>query len=66
MWELVVDKVTLAEVFSSTSVSLSVFIPPIAPQSPSSIIWGWYNRPEVAAVPSGLSLTLLRIIIKKR
>jgi hypothetical protein len=23
---------------------------PIAPQSPSPIIWGWYNRPEVAAV----------------
>jgi hypothetical protein len=27
-----------------------IFIPPIAPQSPSSIIWGLYNRPEVAAV----------------
>jgi hypothetical protein len=27
-----------------------IFIPPIAPQSPSPIIWGWYNRPEVAAV----------------
>jgi hypothetical protein len=25
-----------------------IFIPPIAPQSPSPIIWGWYNRPEVA------------------
>jgi hypothetical protein len=32
-------------------VSLPIFIPPIAPQSPSSIIWGLYNRPEVAAVP---------------
>jgi hypothetical protein len=42
---------------------LPVFILPIAPQSPSSIIWGWYSRPEVAAVPSGLSLTPLRIII---
>jgi hypothetical protein len=31
-----------------------IFIPPIAPQSPSSVIWGWYNRPVVAAVPSGL------------
>jgi hypothetical protein len=41
----------------------SIFIPPIAPQSPSSIIWSLYNRPEVAAVPSGLSLTPL--IIKK-
>jgi hypothetical protein len=34
---------------------LPIFIPPIAPQSPSSIIWGLYNRPEVAAVPSGLT-----------
>jgi hypothetical protein len=41
---------------------LPIFIPPIGPQSPSSIIWGWYNRPVVAAVPSGLSLTPLRII----
>jgi hypothetical protein len=39
------------------------FIPPIAPQSPSSIIWDWYNRLVVAAVPSGLSLTPLIIII---
>jgi hypothetical protein len=38
-------------------------MPPISPQSPSSIIWGWYNRPVVAAVPSGLSLTPLTIII---
>jgi hypothetical protein len=37
--------------------TLPIFIPPIAPQSPSSIIWGLYNRPEVAAVPSGLSPT---------
>jgi hypothetical protein len=43
---------------------LPIFIPPIAPQSPSSIIWGWHNRPVVAAVPSGLSLTPLRIIKK--
>jgi hypothetical protein len=41
---------------------LPIFIPPISPQSPSSIIWGWYNRPVVAAVPSGLSLTPLTII----
>jgi hypothetical protein len=25
-------------------------LPISAPQSPSPIIWGWYNRPEVAAV----------------
>jgi hypothetical protein len=42
---------------------LPIFIPPIAPQSPSSIFWGWYNRPVVAAVPSGLSFTPLRQII---
>jgi hypothetical protein len=40
--------------------SLPIFIPPIALQSPSSIIWGLYNRPEVAAVPSGLSPTPLK------
>jgi hypothetical protein len=34
---------------------LPIFIPPIAPQSPSSVIWDWYNKPVVAAVPSGLS-----------
>jgi hypothetical protein len=39
---------------------LPIFIPPIAPQSPSSIIWGLYNRPEVAAIPSGHSPTPLR------
>jgi hypothetical protein len=33
---------------------LPIFIPRIAPQSPSSIIWGLYNRPEVAAVPREL------------
>jgi hypothetical protein len=43
--------------------SLPIFIPSNAPQSPSSIIWGWYNRPVVAAVPSGLSLTPLSIYI---
>jgi hypothetical protein len=41
---------------------LPIFIPLISPQSPSSIIWRWYNTPIVAAVPSGLSLTPLTII----
>jgi hypothetical protein len=45
---------------------LPIFIPPVAPQLPSSIIWDWYNRPVVAAVPSGLSLNPLRIIIKQQ
>jgi hypothetical protein len=42
---------------------LPISIPPISPQSPSSVIWGWYNRPVEAAVPSGLSLTPLIITI---
>jgi hypothetical protein len=33
--------------------------------TPSSIIWGWYNRPVVASVRSGRSLIPLRIIIIK-
>jgi hypothetical protein len=45
---------------------LPIFIPPIAPQSPSSVIWGWYKRPVVAAVPSELGLTPLRIIHKRK
>jgi hypothetical protein len=43
---------------------LPIFITPIAPQSPSSIICGWYNRPVVAAVPSRLSFTPLRRITR--
>jgi hypothetical protein len=45
---------------------MPIFITPIAPQSPSSIIWGWDNRPVMAAVPSELSLApvlLLPVII---
>jgi hypothetical protein len=37
-----------------------IFIPPIAPKSPPSIIWGWYNRPVVAAVPSLTPLTIIK------
>jgi hypothetical protein len=42
---------------------LPIRIPPIASQSASPSIRGWYNRPVVAAVPSGLTLTPLRITI---
>jgi hypothetical protein len=42
-------------------IPLPILIPPIAAQSPSIIIWGWYNRPVMAAVPSALSLTPLTI-----
>jgi hypothetical protein len=41
---------------------LPIFIPPISPQSPSPIIWGWYNRPVVAAVPRDSVSPPLRII----
>jgi hypothetical protein len=41
---------------------LPIFIPPVAPQSLSSIIWDWYNRP-IVAVPSGLGLTPIIIIV---
>jgi hypothetical protein len=62
----VVDKVALGQVFSEYfGFPCQSSFPPISPQSPSSIIWGWYNRPIVAAVPSGLSLTPLKIILKK-
>jgi hypothetical protein len=44
-------------------IPLPIFIPPIAPRSPSSTIWGWYNRQVVAAVPSALNLTPLTVII---
>jgi hypothetical protein len=50
----VVDKVALWQVFSVLQFPLPIFILSIAPQSPSSIIWGLYNRPEVAAVPRNL------------
>jgi hypothetical protein len=62
----VVDKVALGQVFCDYfGFPCQFSFHGIAPQSPSSIIWDWYNRPVVAAVPSGLSLTPLRIINKK-
>jgi hypothetical protein len=58
MWDFVVDKVALGQVFSEYfGFLLPIFIPPIAPQSSSSIIWVLYNKPEMAAVPSGLGPT---------
>jgi hypothetical protein len=43
---------------------LPILIPPTASHS-SSTIWGWYNRPTVADVSSGLSLTPPRETKKK-
>jgi hypothetical protein len=63
MWDLWVTKCSGTDFLRVLRFPLPISIPPITPQSPSSIIWGWYNMPEVAAVPSGLSLTPLRAII---
>jgi hypothetical protein len=58
----VVNKVALGQVFSEYfGLSLPIFIQPTAPQSSSSITWGWYNRQVMATVPSGLSITPRRI-----
>jgi hypothetical protein len=51
MLRIVVHNLAMDRFSPSTSVSPANH--EIAPQSPSSIIWGWYNRPVVAAVPSG-------------
>jgi hypothetical protein len=40
---------------------LPIFIPPAAPQSPLSIIRGWYNRPIVAPI---IIIIIIIIIIK--
>jgi hypothetical protein len=60
MWDLWWKKWRWAGFLRVLQFTLPILIPPVAPQSPSSIIWGWYNMPVVAAVPSGLSLTSLR------
>jgi hypothetical protein len=60
----VVDKVAQGQVFSEYfGFPLQIFISPIAPQSASSIIWIWYNRSTVAALPSGPKNNGLGIII---
>jgi hypothetical protein len=60
----VVDKVALGQVFSEYfGFPCQSSFHQFHHKSPSSIIWGWYNRPVVAAVPRGLSLTPLIIII---
>jgi hypothetical protein len=57
---LVVDKVALGQVFC-------ILVSPANLHSTNcstiTIIWGWYSRPIVATVPSGLSLTPIIIII---
>jgi hypothetical protein len=63
MWDFWWTKCHWGRFSPSTSVSPVNLHPPIAPQSPSSIIWAWCNRPVVAAIPIGLSLTAIIIII---
>jgi hypothetical protein len=58
----VVDKMALGQVHSEYFGFPCNLHSTVASQSPSSIIWGWYIRPIVAAVSSGL--TPLIIIIK--
>jgi hypothetical protein len=41
---------------------LPIFIPPIAPQSPSRIIWGWYNRTALPALPHMSSWSVTELI----
>jgi hypothetical protein len=53
-----VDKVALGQVFSEYfGFPCQSLFHQLLQKSTSSIIWGLYNRPEVAAVPSGLSPT---------
>jgi hypothetical protein len=54
----VVDRVALGRVFLVLRFPLLILIPPTAPHSSSSIIWTGTISQIVAAVPSGLSLTL--------
>jgi hypothetical protein len=66
MWDFVVDKVALGQVSSEHfGFPLPVFILSIYPQTPSPIIWGWYNRP-VSSGRSVKSPTPIIIIINRR
>jgi hypothetical protein len=60
----VVDKVVLGQVFSEYfGFPCQSSFHQVLHNHPHLIIWGMYNRPEVAAVPSGPSPTPLIIII---
>jgi hypothetical protein len=59
----VVDKVALGQVFSEYfGFPCHYLFHQLLLNHHPHIIWGWYNN--LAEVPSGLSLTLLRIIKK--
>jgi hypothetical protein len=48
MWDFVMDKSGAGAGFLQV---LRFLLPIYIPQSPLPIIWGWYNKPVVAAVP---------------
>jgi hypothetical protein len=61
----VVDKVALGQVFSEYfGFPCQSSFHQLLHNHHHLVIWGWYSRQVVAAVPSGLSLTPLRIIKK--
>jgi hypothetical protein len=49
MWDLWWTKWRWGMFFRVFRFPLPIFIPPISPQSPSPIIWGWYNWQVVTA-----------------
>jgi hypothetical protein len=56
MWDFVVDKVALGQVFSEYfGLPCQSSFHHLLQKSSSSIIWGLYNRPEVATVPRNLA-----------
>jgi hypothetical protein len=56
MWDFVVDKVALGQVFSEYfGFPCQFSFHQLLQKSSSSVILGLYNRPEVAAVPRDLS-----------
>jgi hypothetical protein len=58
MWDFVAEKVALGQILSEYfGFPCQILFHQLLQKSSSSIIWGLYNRPEVAAVPSGLSPT---------
>jgi hypothetical protein len=55
MWDFVVDKLALGQVFSEYfGFPCQSSFHQLLQKSSSSIIWGLYNRSEVAAVPRDL------------
>jgi hypothetical protein len=54
MWDLWRTKLHWGSFLRVLRFPLPILIPPTAPHSSSSTTRGWYSRPAVAAVPSGL------------